>query len=153
MDKDKLECERLRLEIQALQRPFRHKPSLWISTGTAILAVFMGFQQFRLSKNEHLLAEAKSVQAQITRTAAETATADAQMKLDGIEELLAQRQQELETVTGFLQQANVQLIKAKDLLARLKPSAPEELQREISDFDRLREEYDPTGEFPYHVPP
>ena len=160
MDKPQLECEKLRREIRALSSPLRHAPSLWISTLTAILAVFATFQQYRLSKYESLLAEAKAVQAKNAQAAAETAADLATGSLATLEERLATGQRRLEELDIELTAKNAEVATAYSLIKKLKPTAPDALKADIQGFEKLQaltwEEklklYDPTGKHPYHVP-
>src|SRR5947209_10422354 len=63
-DDTDLRREKLTLEIQALRRPFRSNPAVWISCATAIGALLFGMFSLRYSRNEWVLSQIEKNKAE-----------------------------------------------------------------------------------------
>src|SRR6266446_2236494 len=105
-DKTKLECLKLQLEIEALKNPFRTNPAHWISLATAVLAITAVFFQYRLSRTEFILAEAKSVQAKIETEKAQEATKHLRDEIQGLEQDIAVKGKERDELQALLRNAD-----------------------------------------------
>jgi hypothetical protein len=133
----KLQRKKLQLEIRTLERPFRNNPAHWISGATALLAITALFFQYRLSRNEFILAETKSVQAKIETEKAQEATKRFTEDVRRLEQEIAEkakRRDELETLVR----------NADSLLSKAQITANPELRSEI---ETLRETTKPSSPF------
>jgi hypothetical protein len=136
-EKATLECEKLQLEIAALRRPFLKNPSHWISSATAILAITALFFQYRLSKNEFILAETKSVQAKIETAKAEEATKRLTQENRTLEQDIAEKARQRDQLELLVRNADT-------LLNRAQATADPKLR---SDIESLRETTKPSSPF------
>ena len=136
-DKARLECEKLHLEIKALKRPFRTNPAHWISTATAVLAITALFFQYRLSRNESILAETKSVQAKIETQKAEEATKQLRADVKMLEADIAMKSKQRDQLEALVRNADA-------LLSRAQATADSRLR---GDIEKLRETTKPSSSF------
>jgi hypothetical protein len=135
--KTKLECEKLDLEIRALKKPFRNNPAHWISSATALLAITALFFQYRLSQNEFILAETKSVQAKIDTEKAEETTKRLREDVKILEEDIATKSKQRDQLEALVRNAD-------SLLSKAQTTADPKLRGEIK---RLRETTNPSSPF------
>jgi hypothetical protein len=135
--KAKLECLKLRLEIEKLRRPFRTDPAHWISSATAVLAITALFFQYRLSRNEFILAETKSVQAKIDTEKAEETTKRLTEQVHGLERDIAVKTKQRDKLEALVRNAD-------SLLSRAQVTADTNLRGEI---ENLRETTKPSSSF------
>jgi cell division protein FtsB len=136
-DKSELERQKLKLEIRALQKPFRNNPAHWISSITAILAIMAVFLQYRVSRNEFILAEAKSVQAQNETEKAKQKTDELNQKVTDLEQDIAAKSKRRDELEAILRNAD-------SLLSKAQPAVDPTLRSEIA---KLRETTQPSSPF------
>jgi|ERR1039457_5183062 hypothetical protein len=138
----KLERQKLQLEIKALEKPFRNNPAHWISAATALLAIAALFFQYRLSQNEFILAETKSVQAKIDTERAEETTKHLTQDVKRLEQDIAAKLKQRDELQALVRNAD-------SLLSRAQATADSKLRGEI---ETLRETTKPSSPFWLSLP-
>lgn len=132
-----LERQKLQLEIQTLEKPFRSNPTHWISSATALLAITALFFQYRLSRSEFLLAETKSIKAQIDTEKAEQATKQLKEDVRTLEQDIAAKAKRRDELEALVRNAD-------SLLSRAQVTADSKLR---GDIETLRETTRPSSSF------
>jgi hypothetical protein len=133
----KLEEKKLQLEIRTLEKPFRSNPAYWISGATTLLAITALFFQYRLSRNEFILAETKSVQAKIETEKAQENTKRLTEDVRRLEQEIAEKSKRREQLEALVRNAD-------SLLSKAQTTTNPELRSEI---ETLRETTKPSSPF------